>query len=64
MRLTDRTSSNGGEDNYQKQLPVFHSLCFGFDMSEHIFTASIVVGSFAFAAGWTAFMIWLVYLAF
>jgi hypothetical protein len=33
-------------------------------MSEHVFTVSIVMGSFAFVSAWTAFLIWLVYLAF
>src|SRR6267154_3704565 len=34
-------------------------ICFGFDMSEHILTAVLVMASFAFATGCTAFLIWL-----
>ena len=54
-----------GRINIRNRPPFFLThYCFGFDMSEHIFTAGLVMGAFAFAAGWTAFLIWLVYLAF
>jgi len=52
------------DDNYKKQPAVFSFITLRLDLSGHIFTASVVMGSFAFAAGWTAFLIWLFYLAF
>ena len=52
------------EDNYKKQPAIFSFIMLRLAVSEHIFTASVVLGSFAFAAGWTAFLIWLFYLAF